>query len=150
MQAIWRLREISEEEAELGAGERARYIADPQRRGSLRMKKFLVLYLVPAAVIEDWSKTDPDKRKAAEENMRGEWKKWMSDHATMITDTGACGKTKRVSPGGSSDIKNDVMLYSFVEAESHEAAAKSFEGHPHLQIPQSSIEIMEVRSVSGT
>jgi hypothetical protein len=29
-------------------------------------------------------------------------------------------------------------LYSVVQAESHEAAAKSFEGHPHLQIPQSS------------
>jgi hypothetical protein len=41
------------------------------------------------------------------------------------------------------------MLYSFVEAESHEAAAKAFENHPHLQIPQSSIEVMEVRSMTG-
>jgi len=37
------------------------------------------------------------------------------------------------------------MLCSFVEAESHEAAAKAFENHPHLQIPQSSIEVMAVR-----
>lgn len=37
------------------------------------MKKFLVLYLIPASVLDDWSKTDPDKRKAAEEKMRGEW-----------------------------------------------------------------------------
>jgi hypothetical protein len=35
------------------------------------MKKFLVLYLVPASVLEDWSKTDPEKRKVAEEKMRG-------------------------------------------------------------------------------
>jgi hypothetical protein len=41
------------------------------------------------------------------------------------------------------------MLYSFVEADSHEAAAKAFEGHPHLQIPQSSIEVMEVRAMTG-
>jgi hypothetical protein len=40
-------------------------------------------------------------------------------------------------------------LYSFVEAESHEAAAKAFENHPHLQIPQSSIEIMYVRPMGG-
>jgi len=40
-------------------------------------------------------------------------------------------------------------LYAIVEAESHEAAAKTFEGHPHLQIPQSSIEIMEIRTLSG-
>ena len=60
------------------------------------MKKFLVLYLVPASVLEDWSKTEPEKRKVAEEKMRGDWNKWMSDHAKMITDTGAGGKTKRV------------------------------------------------------
>ena len=113
------------------------------------MKKFLVLYLVPASVMEEWSKTDPETRKAAEQKMQGEWKKWMSDHAKMISDTGVGGKTKRVSPSGVSDTKNDIMLYSFVEAESHEAAAKAFEDHPHLQIPQSSIEVMEVRSMTG-
>jgi hypothetical protein len=113
------------------------------------MKKFLVLYLVPPSVIEDWGKTSPDVRKPAEEKMRGEWNAWMSSHAKMITDTGAGGKTKLVSTSGVSDSKNDIMLYSFVEAESHEAAAKAFENHPHLQIPQSSIEVMEVRSMTG-
>jgi hypothetical protein len=73
------------------------------------MKKFLVLYLVPASVLEDWSKTDPEKRKVAEEKMRGDWNKWMSDHAKMITDTGVGGKTKRVSSSGTSDTKNDIM-----------------------------------------
>jgi hypothetical protein len=71
----------------------------------------------------------------------------MGDHSNMITSTEAGGKTKRVTASGVSDTKNDIMLYSFVEAESHEAAAKSFENHPHLQIPQSSIEVMEVRSM---
>jgi len=109
------------------------------------MKKFLVLYLAPAAVIEEWSKTDPTKKKDAEEKMQGEWRKWMSDHAAMILDMGSGGKTKRVLSTGTSDAKNDIVLYSFIEAQSHEAAAKSFESHPHLQIPQSSIEVMEVR-----
>jgi len=116
---------------------------------SSNKKKFLVLYLVPASVIEEWSKTDPEKRKAGEEKMRGEWKKWMGDHAKMIINTEAGSKTKRVSSNGTSDVKNDIMLYSFVEAESHEAAAKAFENHPHLQIPQSTIEVMEVRPMGG-
>jgi uncharacterized protein YdeI (YjbR/CyaY-like superfamily) len=113
------------------------------------MKKFLVLYLVPASVMEEWSKTDPETREAAEQKMLGEWKKWMSDHAKMITDTGVSGMTKRVSSNGTSDAKNDIILYSFVEAESHEAAAKAFENHHHLQIPQSTIEVMEVRPMGG-
>jgi hypothetical protein len=41
------------------------------------------------------------------------------------------------------------MLYSIVEAESHEAAAKIFENHPHLGIPQASIEVMEANPLSG-
>ncbi|HTE84614.1 MAG TPA: hypothetical protein VK821_07760 [Dehalococcoidia bacterium] len=114
------------------------------------MKKFLVTYLAPAAVIDDWKKTEPSKRKEAEEKMQGEWKKWMSDHQTMFADRGAgVGKTKRVTVQGASDTKNDIMLYAIVEAESHEAAAKIFKGHPHLQIPQSSIEVMEINPLPG-
>jgi hypothetical protein len=108
---------------------------------SSNQKKFLVLYLVPASVMEEWSKTDPNDKKAAEEKMRSEWDNWMSTHSKMIISTDA--------GGGVSDTKNDIVLCSIVEAESHEAAAKSFENHPHLQIPQSSIEVMEIRPIGG-
>lgn len=114
------------------------------------MKKFLVTYLAPASVIADWKKTEPEKRKAAEEKMQGEWRTWMSDHTKMFVDKGAgVGKTKRVTAQGVSDTKNDIMLYAILEAESHEAAAKTFERHPHLQIPQSSIEVMEIHPLPG-
>ena len=114
------------------------------------MKRYLVTYLAPASVIDDWKKTEPEKRKQAEEKMQGDWKKWMSDHAKMFVDKGAgVGKTKRVTAQGTSDTRNDIMLYAVVEADSHNAAAKTFEGHPHLQIPQSSIEVMEINPLSG-
>ena len=113
------------------------------------MKKFVALYLVPASVMADWAKTDPEIRKAEEQKMQAAWGKWMADHAKMILNTEAGGKTKRVTASGVSDTKNDIILYSFVEAESHEAAAKAFENHPHLQIPQPSIEVMYVRPMGG-
>jgi len=114
------------------------------------MKKFLVTYLAPASVVDEWKKTDPAKRKDAQEKMEAEWKKWMTDHTKLFADVGAgVGKTKLVTNRGTSDTRNDIMLYSLVEAESHEAAAKSFEAHPHLQIPQASIEVMEVHSLPG-
>jgi len=112
--------------------------------------KFLVTYLAPPSVIDDWKKTDPATRKPAEEKMQSEWKKWMSDHAKMFVDKGAgVGKTKSVAAQGTSDKRNDIMLYAIVEAESHDAAAKTFEGHPHLQIPQSSIEVMAIQPLPG-
>jgi hypothetical protein len=114
------------------------------------MKKFLVLYLGPASVLDDWRKTPPEQRKAAEEKMQAEWKKWMSDHAKIFADAGAgVGKTKRVTQQGASDARNDIMLYAIVQAESHEDAAKTFERHPHLQIPQSSVEVMEIHPLPG-
>ncbi len=111
---------------------------------------FLVTYLAPASVIDDWKKTEPEKRKAAEEKMQGEWQRWMKDNAKLFVDKGAgVGKTKRVTAQGVSDTKNDVMLYAIVEAESHDAAARTFAGHPHLQIPQASIEVMAINPLSG-
>jgi hypothetical protein len=114
------------------------------------MKKFLVTYLAPVSVIDDWKKTEPGQRKAAEEKMQGEWRKWMSDHAKMFVDHGAgVGKTKRVTAQGAADGRNDIMLYAIVEADSHDAATRKFEGHPHLQISQSSIEVMEIHPLPG-
>ena len=111
------------------------------------MKKYLVPYLAPAAVVDEWMKKDPKERQAAEEKMQKEWQQWSSDHAKMFDDTDAgVGRTKVVKPEGVSDTRNDVMLYATVEADSHEAAANTFKAHPHLQIPRASIEIMEIRS----
>ncbi len=114
------------------------------------MKKFLVTYLAPASVIDDWKKKPADERKDAEQKMQSEWKKWMADHAAMLADAGAgVGKTKAVTTHGTSDVRNDIMLYGIVQADSHDAAARAFANHPHLQIPQASIEVMEINPLSG-
>jgi len=112
-------------------------------------QKFLVLYLIPASVMADWAKTDVTIREPEEQKMQAAWRKWMGEHGKRIISTEAGGKTKRVTASGVSGSKNDIILCSFVEAESHDAAAKIFENHPHLQIPQSSIEVMSVRPISG-
>jgi uncharacterized NAD(P)/FAD-binding protein YdhS len=109
------------------------------------MQNFLVLFLAPSSVIEEWMKTPEADRVAAEKKMREEWDMWMSSHASMIKETNAGGTTKRVTTSGVSDTKNDIMLYSVIEAESHDIAAKAYEGHPHLGIPQASIEVMAIR-----
>ena len=106
------------------------------------MKKFLVLYMAPASVMQEWMKLPEAERKVAEDKMKGEWQVWMQEHAAMIKETAGAGKAMRITKEGAMDAANEIMLYSIVEAESAEAAAKIFEGHPHLGIPQASIEIM--------
>ena len=114
------------------------------------MKKFLVLYMAPAAELEAWMKQDESVRKADEEKMQTEWGTWMAAHKAMLTGmTAGAGKTKRVTKEGIVDVKNDIMLCSTTEAESHEALAEIFKGHPHFGIPGATIEIMPLNPLPG-
>lgn len=113
------------------------------------MKKFLVLYLAPASVLAAWMQKDTDERAAEEEKMRTEWNEWTAKHTANILETAGAGATTRVTTAGASQTKNEVMMYSLVEAESAEDAAKMFEGHPHLGIPEASIEIMAANPLTG-
>jgi hypothetical protein len=78
--------------------------------------------------------------------------KWGTTHSAAIVDQGTpLGKTKRASREGVSDIKNSMTGYVIVQAESHDAAAKMFENHPHFTIfPGDSVEIMECLPLPGS
>jgi hypothetical protein len=111
------------------------------------MKRYLAIYIGTQAGLErtQWNKLDPEKRKAIETSGINAWMEWGTSHASAIVDMGTpLGKTKRTSPEGIADIKNSMTGYVIVQAESHEAAAKLFENHPHFTIfPGDSVEIME-------
>ncbi|HEU5075280.1 MAG TPA: hypothetical protein VFU02_13915 [Polyangiaceae bacterium] len=107
--------------------------------------RFLAIYIGTAAAFEKWNQLDEGQRKAREAAGFDAWMGWGTTHAAKIIDQGSpLGKTKRISPEGIADIKNVMTGYVIVEAESHEAAAKLFENHPHFTIfPGDSVEIME-------
>jgi len=111
------------------------------------MQKFMVLYMAPARVIAKWMQKPESERKEADTKMRADWDAWMKEHSSLIKETSAAGKTKRVSASGVTDVANDIMLYSIVEGESPEAVAEVFASHPHLGIPEATIEVMSVRSM---
>jgi hypothetical protein len=79
------------------------------------------------------------------------WKNWVEKNQGSIVEMGGpLGKTKRVSGGGIEDVSNALAVYMVVRADSHEAAAKLFEGHPHDTIfPGEAAEIMPVLPVPG-
>jgi hypothetical protein len=79
--------------------------------------------------------------------MRTEWDVWVAAHTDTLLNTIALGKTKRVNASGIEDVKNGMMMSSYVQGESAEAVAKIFKDHPHFTIPGATIEIMEARSL---
>jgi hypothetical protein len=74
------------------------------------------------------------------------WKAWVEKHqAAIVAIGGPLGKTKKVDSGGIADIGNDLGAFTVVRADSHEAAARMFENHPHFAIfPGETVEIMPV------
>lgn len=103
--------------------------------------------MAPALGMEEWMKKPEAERKDAEEKMKKDWDTWMVAHTDTILNTIALGKTKRVSASGIEDVRNDMMLSSYVQGESAEAVAEAFKDHPHFGIPGATIEIMEARSM---
>jgi hypothetical protein len=109
------------------------------------MKIFLAIYMGTPEARSKWDGlTDAERKKREAEGIEA-WMSWGRKSSAAIVDQGApLGKTKRVSPQGVADIKNAMTGYVIVRAESHAAAAKLFENHPHFTIfPGDSVEIME-------
>jgi hypothetical protein len=117
------------------------------------MKQFLAIYLGSAASANkaQWDKLDEATRKRREQEGMKAWGDWMvANKSAVVTIGGPLGKTKRISPRGIEDTKNELAGYVVVQAESHQAAAKLFENHPHFAIfPGDSIEIMECLPIPG-
>ncbi len=117
------------------------------------MKKFLAVFIGTPESRErsGWDQMDQAKRQALEAKGMKAWGDWVATHAKVIADHGGpLGKTKRVARNGISDVRNSMAGYTIVEAESHEAAARLFENHPHFTIfPGDSVEIMERLPIPG-
>ncbi|MGH8128998.1 MAG: hypothetical protein ACRETC_11680 [Gammaproteobacteria bacterium] len=117
------------------------------------MKKFLAVYTGTPASVEKkgWNAMTEVQRKEREKQGMEAWKKWGGTHkASIVGAGGPLGKTKCISERGIEDTRNNLAAYVIVQAESHEAAARLFENHPHFAIfPGDAVEIMECLPLPG-
>jgi hypothetical protein len=111
--------------------------------------KFLVTYQMPHTGLDAWMLLPEEERKAQEQQMQSEWNAWIKEHKASIVETAGVGKPKKVTSAGVEDARNDIMMYSFVEAESLDAAVEMFRDHPHFSIPGGWIEVMSVNKEIG-
>ena len=109
------------------------------------VKNFMAIYTGTAVARAKWDTLSAAERNKREAEGIEAWRSWGNKNAAAIVDHGGpLGPTKRVSPKGITDIHNAMAAYVIVQAESHEAAAKLFENHPHFTIfPGDAVEIME-------
>ncbi len=117
------------------------------------MKQFLAIFLGSASpeAMAKWKALDEKTRQEREKAGMSAWMEWGEKNKGAILNNGApLGKTKRIDAKGVSDTKNLMAGYTLVQAESHEAAAKLFQNHPHFTIfPGEAVEIMECLPLPG-
>lgn len=96
--------------------------------------------------MQAWNALPAAERQAREREGMAAWKAWAEKHQAVIASMGGpLGRTKRASERGIEDVTNEMAAYAVVRADSHEAAAKLFEKHPHFTIfPGTAVEIMPV------
>jgi hypothetical protein len=94
--------------------------------------------------------SDPERRAKEQEGITA-WKYWAEKHQAEIVGMGGpLGKTKKASQRGIEDVSNELSAFVVVRANSHEAAAKLFENHPHFTIfPGEAVEVMPVLPIPG-
>jgi hypothetical protein len=104
-----------------------------------------------SAKMSAWNALPEEQRRAKEREGIGAWKAWVEKHQEAIVGMGGpLGKTKKVTQRGIEDISNELAAFTVVRAQSHEAAAKLFENHPHFAIfPGEAVEIMPVLPIPG-
>lgn len=98
-----------------------------------------------------WNALPEGERRAKQQEGIAAWKAWSEKHhAAIVGMGGPLGKTKKITQHGIENTSNEIGAYMVVRANSHEAAAKLFEKHPHFTIfPGESVEIMPVLPIPG-
>ena len=98
-----------------------------------------------------WNAMPAAERDAKMQHGMAAWHGWVDKHKSAIVEMGGpLGKTLKVDAKGVHEISNLLSGFTVVRAESHEAAARLFENHPHFAIfPGESVEIMPVLPIPG-
>jgi hypothetical protein len=103
------------------------------------MSKFMIFYRAPASALEQMANATPAQR---EEGMAA-WRAWATKVDYAVVDLGApLAHTTHVGPGAAST--DMVAGYSILEAGSAEEVETILDGHPHLAMPENSIEVLEI------
>jgi len=98
-----------------------------------------------------WMALPEQERRRKEQEGMAAWKAWIEKHqGAAVGMGGPLGKTKKITPAGIEDTSNEMGAYMVVRADSHDAAARMFENHPHFTIfPGEAVEVMPVLPIPG-
>jgi len=110
------------------------------------MTKFMVLYRSALSARDQMASATPEQAKAGMEA----WMAWAGKAGDAIVDLGApLEGAAQIGAGSTAGGQAQITGYSILQAESVDALASILDAHPHLQMPGSSIEVLEFLPTPG-
>jgi hypothetical protein len=99
----------------------------------------MILYRAQASAREQMASATPEQKEAGLEA----WRAWATKVGYALTDLGTpLAHTTHVGPGAAST--DGVCGYTILEAGSADEVETLLDGHPHLNMPGASIEVLEI------
>lgn len=105
------------------------------------MAKFIILYRSSTSARDMMSSATPEQMKAGMDA----WMAWAGKAGDAVVDLGAPLAPTAHSGAGATDISG----FSVLQADSATAITELLDGHPHLQVPGNSVDVLEMLSMPG-
>jgi hypothetical protein len=110
------------------------------------MTKFIVLYRATTSARAQMANATPEQAKAGMDA----WMAWAAKAGDAIVDLGApLAPATHLGPGSGAE-SSDIAGFSVFQAESAEVVAGLLDSNPHLEMPGSSIDVLEYLPMPGT
>ena len=108
------------------------------------MAKFMIMYRSTTSARDQMANATPEQMKAGMDA----WMVWAGKAGEAVVDLGA-PLAFASHAGGAASGTDDVTGYSILQADSAAAVTSVLDGHPHLEMPGNSIDILELLPMPG-
>jgi hypothetical protein len=110
------------------------------------MEKFMVLYRSPFSAEEQMAGADPDQMKAGMDA----WMAWAAEAGDAVVDLGTpLGRGRHLVGSDVTARDTDLAGYSILQADALDDVVKLLERHPHLTVPENSIDVVPMLAMPG-
>src|SRR5437868_6382375 len=110
------------------------------------MKNYVVLYHALLSAMHQMANASPEQSKAGMDA----WMAWAAKAGNRIGDLGApLGNGRSITANSVSGSAASVVGYSILQAGSMDEVTELLKEHPHLRMPEFSIEVFEALPLPG-
>ena len=111
------------------------------------MARFMVWYRSPFSAEEQMANADPAQAQAGMDA----WMAWAKEAGDAVVDLGMpLGKGRHLDGSRVAGSDSDAAGYSILQAGSIDDVVRLLQRHPHLTVPENSLDVLPILPMPGT